>query len=73
MPAMIVNEINKEFYKMQIQAIANNLMERSDDILADWDKGIRSIHIESDIKFGEVATLSVVKTYNPIKFNKEER
>lgn len=59
------SEINKEFYKMQIESIANNLLARADDILEDWDKGIRTIHIQADLQPAEVAILKITKEYSP--------
>lgn len=65
------NEINKELYKEQLKSIANNLLNRIDDILADWDKGIRKIHIESTIECYFVPTLKVTKEYNPREVSKD--
>ena len=61
------NEISKEFYKMQIENFAMNLMSRADDILEDWDKGIKRIHIEGDIALDEILSLKVTKEYAPRK------
>ena len=59
------SQINKEYYKSQLESVANNLLSRIDDILEDWDKGIRKIHIETDIECYSVPTLKVTKEYNP--------
>lgn len=59
------NEINKEFYKMQIERIGKNIIERADDILNDWDKGILTIQINTKIAPDEISTISVEKTYIP--------
>ena len=42
------SEINKEFYKMQLEAIGKNIIDRADDILEDWDKGIREINLKAN-------------------------
>lgn len=57
------SEINKEFYKMQLEAIAKNIIDRADDILEDWDKGIREINLKANITSGCIPTLSVQKEY----------
>lgn len=56
-------EINKEIYKMQLEAIAQNIINRADDILEDWDKGIRKINLKANISSGCVPTLVVEKEY----------
>ncbi len=56
-------EINKEFYKMQLEAIAQNIIDRANDILEDWDKGIREINLKANISSGCVPTLVVEKEY----------
>lgn len=60
------SEINKEFYKMQIEAIANTLLAKADDILEDWDKGISEINISANISAGPNQKLSVQKKYKII-------
>lgn len=65
------SEINKEFYKMQIENFAMNLMWRADDILEDWNKGIRNIHIEGDITPSDIPSLKVTKEYMPKKIDWE--
>lgn len=67
MAEKLVNDINKEFYKMQIESLANNLIKRADDILNDWDKGIMEININSTINGQEIPTLNIEKKYLPIK------
>lgn len=67
MATKLVNDINKEFYKMQIESLANNLIKRADDILNDWDKGIMEININSTINGQEIPTLNIEKKYLPIK------
>lgn len=59
------NEINKEFYKMQIESVANKLISRADDILQDWDKGIKEINIKFTIEFTSYPEISVEKKYIP--------
>lgn len=71
MAAKLVDNINKEFYKMQIENFAINLMSRVDDILEDWNKGIRSIHIEGDITPSDIPTLKVTKEYMPKQIDLE--
>lgn len=63
MVKILANEINKEFYKMQLEAIAQNIIDRADDILEDWDKGIREINLKANISSGSVPTLVVEKEY----------
>ena len=58
-------EIYKEFYKSQLESAGKNLIERSDELLEDWDKGIANIHIEIDVNPNQIATLKVTKEYNP--------
>ena len=67
----MTQEINRELYKEQLESIANNLLSRIDDILSDWDKGIRKIHIESTIECWSVPTLKVTKEYNPKEVYKD--
>lgn len=59
------NEINKEFYKMQIESVANKLIARADDILQDWDKGIKEINIKFTIDPTSYPEISVEKKYIP--------
>lgn len=66
-----VDSINKEFYKAQLESVANNLLNRIDDILEDWDKGIRTIHIEADVEPASFVTLKVTKEYNPKEVYKD--
>lgn len=63
MTQRLTNEINKEFYKMQLEAIAQNIIDRADDILEDWDKGIKEINLKANISSGCVPTLVVEKEY----------
>lgn len=63
MAQKLVTEINKEFYKMQLEAVAQNIIDRADDILEDWDKGIRQIDLKANISSGCVPTLVVEKEY----------
>lgn len=63
MAQKLANEINKEFYKMQLEAIAQNIIDRADDILEDWDKGIKEINLKANITSGCVPTLIVKKEY----------
>ena len=59
------NEINKKFYKMQIESVANKLIARADDILQDWDKGIKEINIKFTIDSTSYPEISVEKKYIP--------
>lgn len=61
----LVDKITKEFYKAKLESIANNILNRADDILEDWDKGVANIHLEADINYGSVPTIKVTKEYNP--------
>lgn len=65
------DQINKEFYKAQLECAANNLLSRIDDILEDWDKGIANIHIEVDINPASFAMLKVTKEYGVREVYKE--
>lgn len=59
------SEISKEFYKMQIERIGKNIIERADDILNDWDKGIVEINIKFTIDSTSFPEISVEKKYIP--------
>ena len=58
-------QITKEFYKAQLESAGNNLINRADELLEDWDKGIKTIHIEIDVYPCEIAMLKVTKEYCP--------
>lgn len=64
------SRITKEFYKAQIESAANNLIKRADDILEDWDKGVRTIHFDIDINPCSNAIISITKEYNPREVSK---
>lgn len=58
-------QINKQYYKMIIEKIGQDIINRADDILNDWDKGIKQINISANICGGCVPTISVQKEYLP--------
>ena len=65
------SQITKEFYKAQLENAGNNLINRANDILEDWDKGIQFIHIGIDVNPCEIATLTVTKEYCPREVSKD--
>lgn len=63
MAQRLVDEINKEVYKMQLELLAQNIINRADDILEDWDKGIRQISLKANISREGIPELIVEKEY----------
>lgn len=64
-------QINKEFYKAQIESAAKNIISRADDILEDWDKGVRTIHFEIDITPCSNAIVTITKEYTAREVSKD--
>lgn len=61
-----INQIrDKEFYMRQIDTICLMIKNRAEDILQDWDKGIRTITITSKIDVENVPSVIVSKEYLP--------
>ena len=58
-------DINKEFYMKQIDTICLMIKNRAEDILQDWDKGIRKIEITSEISPDNIPSVIVSKEYLP--------
>lgn len=61
---------SKEFYLKEIKKCADDLKRRAEDILEDYDKGIREIEISFSILPQCVSELNVTKHY--IVSGKEE-
>lgn len=64
-------KFSKEYYKNQIIDIANILIEKSDDILNDWDKGVISIKGNFEIKQDSIPIIDIKKEYSAIRYKKE--
>lgn len=61
-----INQIrDKEFYMRQIDTICLMIKNRAEDILQDWDKGIRTITITSKIDVENVPSVIISKEYLP--------
>lgn len=58
-------DINKEFYMKQIDTICLMIKNRAEDILQDWDKGIRKIEITSEISPDNIPSVIISKEYLP--------
>lgn len=56
---------DKEFYMKQIDIICHMIKNRAEDILQDWNKGIRKITITSEIDYRTIPSISVTKEYLP--------
>ena len=56
---------DKDFYMKEIDMICNMIRNRAEDILQDWNKGIRKITITSEIEYGTIPSISVTKEYLP--------
>ena len=56
---------DKDFYMKEIDMICNMIRNRAEDILQDWNKGIRKITITSEIECGTIPSISVTKEYLP--------
>lgn len=62
----MIEEIpNKDFYMKQIDTICLMMKNKAENILQDWDKGIRKIIITSEIKYGTIPSVSITKEYIP--------
>lgn len=58
-------EINKDYYMKQIDIICLMIKNRAEDILQDWDKGIKIITITSDLRPDSLPSISITKEYLP--------
>lgn len=56
---------DKDFYMKEIDMICNMIRNRAEDILQDWNKGIRKIIITSEIEYGTIPSVSITKEYIP--------
>ena len=56
----------KQSYIKQIKAVGQHLTDNAEDVLFDFEaQHIREINIISNIKFGEIPTIEINKSYIP--------
>lgn len=64
-------KINKESYIENIKAIGQEIIDKSEDILQDYNDSIKELEIKAYIRPGEISDIEINKKYNVI-FKKED-